>query len=84
MAELKIWSNDFDIIIAESAEEALRILEASEHYDGDLNDDEQEFHLYAHETITWQEECGYSEGVKLTPKQLIAKLGKGYAGITEC
>jgi hypothetical protein len=85
MAELRLWTNSFDLVVAESAEEALSILHASEFYDPGAQDPEDEqFESYPHATINWWEECGYGEPQKLTIEQLIDKNGKGYVGITEC
>jgi hypothetical protein len=85
MAELKLWTNDFDLIVAESAEEATQIFRQSDHYDPEDQEQEDElFEPYSHATINWYEECGSGKPVKMTVQQLVDKLGKGYAGITEC
>ena len=84
MAELRLWSNEYDLVIAESAEEAGKLFRQSDFFDPDMEEDAEAFVLYPHETINWHEECGYSDAVKVNVADLIAKLGRGYAGSTEC
>ncbi len=84
MADLKLWSNEYDLVIAESAEEAGTLFRQSDFFDPDMEEDADAFVPYPHETINWHEECGYSDPVRMTAAELIAKLGRGYAGSTEC
>jgi hypothetical protein len=84
MSELKLWTNDIDIVIAESAEEALALLIAETGVDEE-DAEEYPFYEWESDTIKWWEECGYGEPVEMTPAELIKKVGKrGVVGTTEC
>jgi hypothetical protein len=83
MADLKLWTNDVDIVVAETATEAREIL--IEHLGLDEDDeDENSFHEWEGATIRWHDECGYGDGVEMSPQEMITKLGKGYTGSSEC
>jgi hypothetical protein len=81
--ELKLWTNDVDIVVAETAVEARQLLIDTMGLD-EFDEKEDSFHEWEGATIRWHDECGYSEGVEMTPQELITKLGKGYSGSSEC
>jgi hypothetical protein len=84
MADLKLWTNEYDLVIAASAEEASQLFRQSDFFDPDMEEDAEAFVTFPHETINWHEECGYSDPVKMSVTELITKLGRGYVGSTEC
>lgn len=83
---LKLYWNDTDWVIAESPEEAVELwLTFCGYKDADreqCRDEAGEFEEWAKPTIKWQDDEDEPH-YEITVADLIAKLGKGYAGSTE-
>jgi hypothetical protein len=84
MTDLQLWHDETDFVIAETADEALRLWCDWTRLTPADREAEDVFEPWPTATIIWSEECGYDENKKRAVADLIAENGKGFLGSTEC